>query len=264
MAHNDTNTMRANAMARYSSANEEKTGHFDFNLGFGKIGFLTSVTASEFGDLRMGSVRPHGYDSLGLVFDFANTSDGTDIQVRNQNPDLQVGTGYSQLDLLQKVRYKASDKLDFLLNLQYSTTTDVPRFDRLNDYDGDALKFAEWYYGPQNRSLASLRTRIISDGKWFNTANIIAAYQRIDEDRINRRFNRLDRFTNEEDVMVFSLNGDFVKQIKKGQNLYYGLEATYNDVQSTGLARTLSLDCALQNKPVIQMVVVRYRVMPLT
>jgi len=46
-----------NAYIRYSSANNEQTTHFDFQLGFKKIGFLTSITHSDFDDLRMGQVR---------------------------------------------------------------------------------------------------------------------------------------------------------------------------------------------------------------
>src|SRR4030095_9895710 len=46
---------------RYSSVNDEKTGHFDINLGTRKFGFLTSVTYSYFGDMRMGDQYPDKY-----------------------------------------------------------------------------------------------------------------------------------------------------------------------------------------------------------
>ncbi len=43
-----------NAFIRTGSANEEKTGHFDLNLGWKRFASLTSFTYSDFGDLKMG------------------------------------------------------------------------------------------------------------------------------------------------------------------------------------------------------------------
>ena len=38
------------------------------------------------------------------------------------------------------------------MNFQYSTSSDIPRFDRLDEQSGGTLKFAEWYYGPQKKT----------------------------------------------------------------------------------------------------------------
>jgi hemoglobin/transferrin/lactoferrin receptor protein len=50
-----SNTLQPNLTSRstirYSSANNEKTAHLDFNLGFRKWGFHSSVSVSDFGDL---------------------------------------------------------------------------------------------------------------------------------------------------------------------------------------------------------------------
>jgi hemoglobin/transferrin/lactoferrin receptor protein len=238
LALNDTNNYIANTYARYSSASNEKTGHFDFNLGFNKWGSITSVTASDFGDLRMGSKRPHGYDDWGKVNHYISRIGDSDVILENADTDIQRGTAYKQLDLLQKFFYKPSDSLDFTLNIQYSASTDVPRFDKLNDYNDsdntpDTLKFAEWYYGPQKRLMTSLRTSIKSKSKFYDLSNIILAYQRLDEDRINRRFNSATRTSRFEDVSVYSFNADFVKNIDTTQKFFYGLESTHNDVMST-------------------------------
>ena len=48
----DTMLVKVNAMARYGSAAQEKTGHIDFNLGWKKIASITNITFSDFGDLR--------------------------------------------------------------------------------------------------------------------------------------------------------------------------------------------------------------------
>ena len=43
------------AFTRYSSANTEKTGHLDFNIGSKKWAFLTSISYSDYDDLRTGT-----------------------------------------------------------------------------------------------------------------------------------------------------------------------------------------------------------------
>ena len=53
-------------------------------------------------------------------------------------------------------------EIDF--NIQYSTSSDVPRFDKLNDLSDEVCKmcgnnlpkYLYWYYGPQKRFLSSL------------------------------------------------------------------------------------------------------------
>jgi len=46
--------LASNALTRYSSVNNEKTIHADFNVGGKKWGSLTSITYGDFGDMRMG------------------------------------------------------------------------------------------------------------------------------------------------------------------------------------------------------------------
>ncbi|MCH8319007.1 MAG: TonB-dependent receptor plug domain-containing protein, partial [Bacteroidetes bacterium] len=183
-----------NAYIRYSSANNEQTTHFDFQLGFKKIGFLTSITHSEFGDLRMGQVRQAEYPNFGKVFYYAWRINGKDTILANNNPNIHKNTGYSQDNLMQKILYRPNEFLNFALNVQYSTSSDIPRFDRLNDtLQGGGLKFAEWYYGPQKRLFTSLNINFKSKSKWFDESNLVLAYQKIDEDRITRKFGESDR-----------------------------------------------------------------------
>lgn len=52
---NDKPLIKGKANARYSSANNEKTGHFDVNLGFKNWAFVTSVSSWDYDHLRQGS-----------------------------------------------------------------------------------------------------------------------------------------------------------------------------------------------------------------
>jgi len=227
--------MNSNFYTRFSSANFENTFHYDLDYGNRKWGSLTSATFSRYDDLRAGSVRPEAYPNLGKQ-PFAFIERDGEFQVNESDPDLQQSTGYNQIDFLQKFRIQPNDNLYFVLNGQYSTTTDVPRYDRLNDTlsTADKLVFAEWYYGPQERVLTSFKTRVLGGNSIFTDATFIASYQKIDEDRISRKSGRDLKSVNSEDVQVFGLTLDFNKEIdESGQHLLsYGAEGNYNDVKS--------------------------------
>ena len=116
---------------RYASASNEKTAHLDFNLGFQKWGFHSSVSVSDFGDLKMGKQGPDDYLSLY----YSESLNGQDMMTPNTTPRVQKFTNFSQMHLAQKVIYKASDDLKFDLGLHYSTTSDYPRYDRYYKMD---------------------------------------------------------------------------------------------------------------------------------
>ncbi|MEY3433180.1 MAG: hypothetical protein RL131_1116, partial [Bacteroidota bacterium] len=147
----------SHAMVRYSSANSEKTIHADVNLGKKKWGFLTSATQSEFGDMRMGKKDRKGFEGFGTRPFYIKPFDGIqgDTVVRNSNERLQRFSGYTQIDLLQKIIYKPNEKNTHGLNFQISHSSDIPRYDRLQDVRNGALRFASWYYGPQERKMLS-------------------------------------------------------------------------------------------------------------
>ncbi|GAH16028.1 unnamed protein product, partial [marine sediment metagenome] len=82
--------------------NNEKTGHLDFNLGWDKWAYLTSITYSEFGDLRMGSLENADYKRL----EYAVNIEGNDTVIANEDPDIQKITGYNQINLMHKIRFR--------------------------------------------------------------------------------------------------------------------------------------------------------------
>jgi hemoglobin/transferrin/lactoferrin receptor protein len=59
------------------------------------------------------------------------------------------------------------------------------------------------------------------------------SFQNIDEDRITRKFRVNDKLFQEEDVFVYSATFEFNRLMKKGQQLFYGLEFNHNDVRSS-------------------------------
>src|SRR5688500_9364025 len=96
---------KGNVFGRFSSANEEKTGHVDFNLSTRRFSFLTSVTYSDYHHLRAGTVGNAYYLRPSYVKNF----NGKDSTVLNTEPTLQVGSAFSQVNLLQKIEFKPNN-----------------------------------------------------------------------------------------------------------------------------------------------------------
>ncbi|PKP25401.1 MAG: TonB-dependent receptor [Bacteroidetes bacterium HGW-Bacteroidetes-2] len=219
-----------NAVARYSSANEEKTGHLDFNFGFKEWAFLSSISYNDFDDLRMGSNGPKEY----LRNFYISTINGEDVQVENSNPNIQKPTAYDQISVAQKVRFMPNEKWDFKLNLLYSETSDYARYDRLTRVRNGKLRDAEWFYGPQIWFSGNVQAENNSNNLLYDSSKIIVAYQRFEESRNNRSVNSKNFFNTEENVDAISANLDFTKKLSSVE-LFYGFEYVYNKVNSTGL-----------------------------
>lgn len=218
-----------NSMGRYATASEEKTGHFDFNIGSKEWAFLTSVSYSGFGDLRMGSNGPDEY----LRNEYVGIVNGEDIVVKNNDPRVQVSTGYNQINTMQKVRYMPSENWDFDLGLFYTTTTDYPRYDRLIRRKDGNLRAAEWYYDPQEWLAGNLQARNSSSGI-YDESVITVSYQRFKEGRNDRDFGDTVLFETDEKVSAYSGAWDFEKKFGKKNIFFYGIEYVYNKVNSEG------------------------------
>lgn len=227
----DTLLVKANISARYHSAASGYTGHADISAGNKKLASLTSFTYSHFGDLRQGARRNPFYGSFGSRNFYVERINGADSMLSNADSNLQVGSAYTQYDLLQKLVYKQSANVQHLLNVQYSTSSKIDRYDRLTQLSGGEARFAEWYYGPQNRFLASYTLGLSRRKILYDELKIILAYQNIEESRIDRRFKKDLRNHRLEEVGIISATIDAEKLIGK-QELRYGAEFVNNTVSS--------------------------------
>ena len=235
--------VKSQFFSRFSSVNQEITSHVSAELRFSNWASLTSISFSDFGDLQSGSRRSHGFKDWGKVFYYSENRYGnyTENPTVNPRPEVLKNTGYHQTDFLQKFFIPLSKNTELKINLQYSTSSNIPRFDRLIEFKNNSLKFAEWNYGPQNRFLLSSQFLIHPNKKWLESGSITGAYQQIKESRIQRKFGSLDRSFREELVNVFSVNGDFSVSLTQDKKrvLSYGFEFTYNDVTSKSFGKTL-------------------------
>ena len=224
-------TFSGNTTLRYATANKEKTGHFDFNIGAKKWAFLTSVTYSDFDNLRMGSHGPDDY----LRTQYVETLNGVDTVVQNQNPKIQRPTAYSQINTMQKVRYMPNNNWNFDLGLFYTTTTDYPRYDRLIRTSNDTLRSAVWDYGPQQWFSGNLQIQNTPQTNiFFDKSAFTLSFQHFTESRSDRDFGASFLYKTQEKVAAYTTAWDFEKKIKKAK-LNYGVEYIFNKVGSRGL-----------------------------
>ena len=232
LSNSDEALVKASAYGRYFSAANGYAVHGDMSVASRRFGSLTSFTVSEFNDLKQGKNRSSKYSDFGKRPWYQDRIDGVDTMIQNSDQNLQVGSAYEQLDLLQKFLWQSSENVRQVLNFQYSTTNDIPRYDRLTQESGANPKFAEWYYGPQRRLFLSYMLELDKKSKIYDNARMVIGYQQIEESRITRLFKNNNRDSQIENLDILSFNADFDKR-KKNREMSYGIEAYTNQVQST-------------------------------
>jgi len=229
---------------RYSTINQEQSIALNLNYASTKFAALTLVSFNDFGDLKMGKNKNHQADFFGLRPFYVATINNVDQLVANEDKYVQKNTAFKQYNLMQKLSYKTNVGFEHGLNLQFSTSTDIPRYDRLTETDpSTGLRHAQWYYGPQDRLLAiySLNKKkafISSDLK------VTIAYQNVKESRYNRRFGNYNLQSRKEDVNMYSAAVDLARKFKSGE-LFYGFESYYENLNSS--AYSINVNTGLTN-----------------
>ena len=218
------------AVTRYSSANQEKTAHFDVNVGWKKWAFVTSMSSWDFDHLKQGSHGPSDY----IKSIYVERQDGVDRIISQQDPLLQIPSAYSQINLMQKIRFKPNENWDVQFGFHYSETSPYGRYDRNTRYRNGTLRYAEWNYGPQKWMMNNLSFNHSAKNYFYDEVTLRLAQQSFEESRMDRALNKDARRINSENVQAYSVNLDFKKSIKERHTLFYGMEYVKNDVKSAG------------------------------
>lgn len=224
------------ALTRYSSANSEKTGHFDVSIGWKKWALVTSFSSWDFGNLRQGNYGPDDY----LKDYYVQRQDSTDVVIHQDNPLLQVPSAYLQTNLMQKIRFKPGETWDFEYEFHYSATSPYGRYDRHNRMRNGLPRYAEWDYGPQKWMMNNLKVNYRAKNTFFDQASLRLAIQQFEESRIDRALNDDKRNTQVEKVDAYSVNLDLVKATGSRNTLFYGIEFILDDVTSNGTLTDIS------------------------
>ena len=218
------------AVARYSSANKEKTGHFDVNVGWKKWALVSSISYFDFDHLRQGSHGPKDY----LKPFYVERIDGVDRVITQSDPQLQIPSAYSQMNLMQKIRFQPNPHWDLQYGLHYSETSPYGRYDRHCRLRKGLPRYAEWNYGPQKWMMNTFQLTHESSLAFYDKFSLRLAQQFFEESRIDRELNNPERHHRIEEVDAYSINLDWLKSIGMRNTLFYGFEYVFNDVTSTG------------------------------
>ncbi|MFT7299387.1 MAG: hemoglobin/transferrin/lactoferrin receptor protein, partial [Sphingobacteriales bacterium] len=233
---NDSTLVKSSTLARFSTANQEQTAHIRVDLGRQKTAASISLSWSEYGDLKAGSVRKEGYEDFGKRSQYIRPNDtGFDEIVENENPDIQRYSGYNSPFLSAKIVRKISEDETLTGAYHFSQGLNIPRYDRLVIRRGnDTLRYAEWYYN-QRWQMASVNYENKRPTTFYEALSVTAAYQNALEERVDRDFQEIERRTRSEKLNILSLNVDAdIDLIKDTHTLYYGVEGVFNGVNSTG------------------------------
>ncbi len=228
----DSTELKGKVYGRFATANQEKTAGFTFKVGKPQFSSLTSFHYSDFDDLRQGAQRSHSMGDLGLRPKYAIHNGMEDVMVENDNPNIQKYSGYTQYNFIQKLRFQVKENTIHSLNFHFSTSSDVPRYDRLSEINDEGnQKNVEWYYGPQGWLMASYQMKKNMNQKWADQMQLSVAYQKFKESRHTRKFNQAEKRHQKEGVDVLNFNWNWKKNWDK-HSLKYGLESFYNYVNS--------------------------------
>lgn len=238
-SNSDELLVRSAAYMRGFSAGAGYAANAQVNVGAKRFASLTSISYSNFGDLRQGKNRSAAMGNLGFRPWYVAQVNGQDSMMVNTDSSLQVGSGYTQYDVLQKLSFIQKPGVQHHLNLQLSNSGNIDRYDRLTLMSGAKPKFAEWYYGPQYRLLAAYTLELSNATKCYDNARIILAYQGIEESRMDRRFQKASLNHRIEQLNIYTLNADFMKKWG-AHELRYGAEAYLNQVNSTAFAEDIN------------------------
>ena len=222
-------------LARISSSNFERTIHADVNTSNKKWAYNAMFTYSAFDNLKMGD---NGNDYL-IRPEYIKTINGIDSIYKNDNPNEQMFSAYNQLNFVTKLSHKFSESISWTYSFYITSTSDVPRYDRLIQYSDDELKYAEWYYSPQQWIMNSLALNFHQKTKAYDNAVITLAYQNVKEGRNDRKYNDEWLRIRNEVVNIFSANADFDKKLNLTNYIFYGIELVYNGVESNGIEQNI-------------------------
>jgi len=237
-SNNEKVKIEGEMFLRHSTANAEKNISANFSLGTQTFASFTHFSYKDFGDLKTGKNFDSKFGDWGKCLYFAETINGIDSIIKNENPEIQKNSGYSQQDFSQKFLIKTSPFAVLTLNFQYSTSTNIPRYDRLSEMKNNKPRYAEWFYGPQERFFTSFSLEKAKNEMLWNNFSFIFAYQSIEESRYTRDFEATGKITTKkrkeqkEDVKNFSLNSDFTKIFSSKNKFHYGFEINLSNAFS--------------------------------
>ena len=184
-----------------------------------KVAFTTGVSVKSIGNLKMGRNRLHRYENWG----------NEPFIVKDAE---QLFTSYDQADFLHKTIYYISSLNTLTFNTQHSISSEISRFDKLNDEKDGVQKYTNWYYGPQNRFFQSISWNNKKSTFFFDSHTSTIAFQNVSESRHHQKTGDSLLSNRFETINIYDFLLDFNKYVVKSE-LLYGIGGRRQKVNST-------------------------------
>ena len=230
-----------NGLSSFNTRLHNTIQNLDFEHSEKRWASYTNISFSKFGDIVMGSKRNHGFKDWGLDNHYLDSNIYNVLKIKNSNPKIQLNTAYHQYDFMQKFNIMLSESSNMVLNFQHSKSSDINRFDKLNETKNGDYKYSGWRYGPQKRTMISSALNFSKKKKFSDKVKLLIAYQNIGESRHFRKFQELSKTNQLENLNIFSINADFIKLNSNRSSLAYGFEYIYNNVNSKAYVKNYTL-----------------------
>ena len=225
---------------RLASAASERTAHAEVNIANNKIAYLGSGSFSALGDLRSGRLSSRAFYNYFRNDYYVETGTGPgfipDTLKINGRPEVQKFSGFSLWHTIHKLRVQILPSLYVQYAFYHSTTSDIPRYDRLQLRSSQApstrpLVYSEWYYGPQTLTTHAFDVQWSAPAGMFDKLKLKLVRQEYSESRHVRRFQSDWKQQQQEQVDVLALKFDAEKEIG-GLELLAGTDFYVNRITS--------------------------------
>ena len=222
---------------RFETVTKGWTQHFQTQFGKRNFAALTSFTMQQHRRFLTGKNKnPFYHENFGTQAFHGIWSGKEDVLMPNKNRYSIENTDYTQTDFLQKFKWRTGKQKNVTHNvqIQHSNTTNIHRNDRLSEWNGNQLKFGEWYYGPQKRLLLGYHRTHQKNHPLFQRNDLIIAVQKWEESRHSRKWATPWLESRTENVGVCSITQN-IYSITKNHDWQLGWDYQYNQLHSTAI-----------------------------
>ena len=203
---------------KFETSSNTSSLNYKSSYGDNNFAHITAFSIKSAENLKMGENRAHGYMNWG-IYDFVTKGNE------------QLNTNYNKYDFLNKLLININKKQKIYTNTQFSTTSNIGRFDKLNDIEDGRQKYSEWHYGPQKRFFQSLNMKTINYNTFFDYSDVLLSFQKIKESRHKRKNTDVFLSNRIENLTVFDLNINLSKHFNRIK-INYGLGGRRQNLNS--------------------------------
>lgn len=215
----------------YETSSNSVISSYRSIYSFKNVASVSGISFFSHGDLEMGGKRAHHYPNW-----------GAESHITSNNK--QLGTAFYKGIITHKSLLKLGVSSSILIQTNYGKTSNINRFDKLNDVDDEKPKYKFWFYGPKEMFFQKIKFNALKKYTFSDEASVSISYQNLKESRHTQKSNSNSLSNRYENVIVYDIKTDFKKRFFN-ITFFYGVNSRYQNVTST--ANILTNNVSLYN-----------------